>query len=157
MSGRETERARERRERGLTPAGLPAEPDRPVRPPRPPGVEIASAIMVVTGLMSTFTTVETTIALASRGTATPPLAALLVGLSVGTLVLGVLVRYGRAWLVAVNVTAVAAFLELTSGTAPGILFGGLDVLVVVLLMRDRPWFAWSPDHPEGDDEDGDVA
>ena len=54
--------------------------------------------------------------------------------------LGVLVRTGRAWLVALNVAAVAGFLELLSGSAQGLLFGALDVVVVVLLLRDRPWF-----------------
>jgi hypothetical protein len=47
--------------------------------------------------------------------------------------------------VAVNVAAVAGFLELTSGSAQGILFGVLDVAVVLILMRHRPWFHWSPD------------
>jgi hypothetical protein len=153
VSERDTQRARERRESGLTPAGLPAEPDGPVRPPRPVGVEVASAVMIVTGVMSALMTIEATWAMANRGEATAPIAALSMALGIGSVILGFLVRSGRAWLVAVNVLAVAGFLELTSGTAPGFLFGGLDVIVVVLLMRDRPWFAWSPDHPAGDDED----
>ena len=53
-----SERQRERRERGITPAGLPAEPTGPVRPPRPVAVELASAMMVVSGLISILTTIE---------------------------------------------------------------------------------------------------
>lgn len=153
MSERDSRRARERRGDGLTPAGLPAEPEGPVRPPRPVGVEIAAAVMIVTGLMSTLMTVEATWAMANRNEATVPIAALTFFLGVGSMVLGFLVRSGRAWLLAVNVLAVAGFLELTSGTAPGFLFGGLDVIVVVLLMRDRPWFVWSPEAPDEEDDE----
>jgi hypothetical protein len=148
-----SERQRERRERGLTPAGLRAEPDGPVRPPRPVGVEVAAAVMIVTGLMSTLMTIEATWAMANRNEATVPIAALTFLLGIGTVILGFLVRSGRAWLLAVNVLAVAGFLELTSGTAPGFLFGGLDVIVVVLLMRDRPWFVWSPGAPDDGQDD----
>jgi hypothetical protein len=30
-----------------------------------------------------------------------------------------------------------------SGTSIGLLFGVLDVFVVVALLRERPWFEWS--------------
>jgi hypothetical protein len=156
VTERETRPARERRERGLTPAGLPSDADVPVRPPRPIGVEIAAAVMIVTGVMNTLVTIEATWAMANRNEATVPIAALSLALGIGSVILGFLVRSGRAWLVAVNVLAVAGFLELTSGTPPGFLFGGLDVIVVVLLMRDRPWFTWSPDG-DGDAEEDEEA
>jgi hypothetical protein len=140
-----SERQRERRERGITPAGLPAEPSGPVRPPRPVAVELASAMMVVSGLISVLTSIESTASLAARDQASLPLAALSLVLGIGFVILGVLVRRGSAWLVAVNVAAVAGFLELSSGSAQGILFGALDVLVVLILMRQRPWFHGSPD------------
>ena len=75
-------------------------------------------------------------------------------LGIGFVVLGFLVRRGKGWLVAVNVAAVAGFLELTSGSAQGILFGALDVAVVLILMRHRPWFHWSPDERTGNDPAG---
>ena len=140
-----SERQRERRERGITPAGLPAEPTGPVRPPRPVAVEVASAVMVVSGLMGILITIEATASLAARDQASLGIAALSVALGIGFVVLGFLVRRGKGWLVAVNVAAVAGFLELTSGSAQGILFGALDVAVVLILMRHRPWFHWSPD------------
>jgi hypothetical protein len=60
-----------------------------------------------------------------------------------TLGLGLAVRFGRAWLVTVNVMAVIGFLELLSQSSIGLLFGVLDVFVVLALFRERPWFEWS--------------
>jgi hypothetical protein len=114
-------------------------------------VELAAAIMIVGGIISTLTSIEAAATFAARGELSVPLAALSVGLGVAFVLLGLLVRVGRAWLVAVNVAAIAGFLELTSGTAQGLLFGVLDALVVVLLLRERPWFQWSPDVAPEDD------
>jgi hypothetical protein len=144
-----SERAREQRGRGFTPAGLPSEPPGPVRPPRPVLVELASAMMVVSGALGILQTIETTASMAGRDEASLPIAALSMALGVGFVVLGLLVRRGRGWLVAVNVAAVAGFLELTSGSAEGILFGALDVALVLILMRERPWFHWAPGGTDG--------
>lgn len=65
-------------------------------------------------------------------------------LAVGLIALGVAVRQGRAWVVAVNVVAIAAFLELRAVTAAGVISAILDMLVVGLLLRNRWWFRWSP-------------
>ena len=56
--------------------------------------------------------------------------------------MGVLVRLGRLWLVAVNYAAVLGFLDLLgAGASPLALMLGLaDVLVVVILFRYKPWF-----------------
>jgi hypothetical protein len=141
-----TERARERRERG--PDAAPAkEPEKPPRPRRPVGVELAAAIMIVSGVISALTSIEAAMAFSAQGELDEPLAVASVALGVATVILGLLVRVGRAWLVAVNVAAVAGFLEIISGTAVGWLFGALDVVVVVLLMNDRPWFAGPGEDP----------
>jgi hypothetical protein len=146
-----TERARDRRERAEPDgAPTPAKEERPPRPRRPVGVELAAAIMIVTGVISTLTSIEAAMTFAAEGRADEPLAVASVAFGVATVILGLLVRVGRAWLVAVNVAAVAGFLELISGTAEGWLFGALDVVVVVLLMIDRPWFTG----PDADDEAG---
>ena len=60
-----------------------------------------------------------------------------------TLGLGLAVRFGRGWLLTVNVVAVIGFLELLSQTPVGLFFGGLDVGIVLALFRERPWFEWS--------------
>jgi hypothetical protein len=54
----------------------------------------------------------------------------------------------------VNYVAVAGFLELTSGLPQGWLYGALDVLVVVILLAQRPWFAWTPEQEDGTDPTG---
>ena len=119
--------------------------DRPQRPSRPTLVELAAAILVVGGTMSILTSLDVVMRLADRGPGVEPLALVSLGLGVGIVVLGILVRMGEAWLVAVNVIAVAAFLELISGTIVGLLFGGLDLFVVIVLLVERPWFAWRPE------------
>jgi hypothetical protein len=107
-------------------------------------VELAAAIMIVGGVLSIPATLQVATTLASQGQESDFLVLLSLGLAVGSVVLGILVRYGHAWLVAVNVVAIEGFLELTSGTPGGIVFGVLDALVVVALIANRPWFAWPP-------------
>ena len=117
--------------------------DRPTRPRRPFLVEIAAAILVVGGVISILTSIEVVLRLGEEGQPVEGLAVLSLAIGAALLVLGLLVRYGRAWLVTVNVVAVAGFLELTSGTVPGLLFGSLDVFVVLALFWERAWFQWS--------------
>jgi hypothetical protein len=145
-----TERPRERRERSSPDAPASQEPERPSRPRRPVGVELAAAIMVVSGLIATLISIEAAMSLSARGELDDGLAIVSIAIGIAFVILGVLVRTGRAWLVAVNVAAIAGFLELISGSAVGFLFGALDVLVVVLLMRDRPWFHGPGEEPEED-------
>jgi hypothetical protein len=108
-------------------------------------VEVASAILVVGGLISILNSLDVVLRLAEAGPGVEPLALLTLGIGIASVVLGILTRYGRAWLVTLNAVAIAAFLELTSGTIVGLLFGGLDAFVVVVLLLHRPWFAWQPD------------
>jgi hypothetical protein len=117
--------------------------DRPTRPRRPALVEVAAAILVVGGVISILTSIEVVLRLGQEGQPVEGLAAVSLAIGTALLVLGILVRYGRAWLITVNVVAVAGFLELTSATVPGLLFGGLDVVVVLLLFWEHAWFQWS--------------
>ena len=130
----------------------PANVDEPPveRPPRPLSLEISAAILVVGGLMSAIGLAATV--LTSSGPAAEPAArpivALVLVLDVLTVVVGVLVRRGRAWIVCINVVAIVLFIELTAiptGSAVALLLSVLDVFVFVSLMRNRAWFDWRAD------------
>ncbi len=108
----------------------------PQRPARPILVELAAAILIVGGLTSLVGS------LAAPGL----LGIAFVGLNVAMVILGVLIRRGRAWLVAVNVAAVALFLEVTAlPSAFAIVFAVLDGIVLAALLRHRAWFDWRPE------------
>ena len=118
-----------------------------VRPRRPVLVELAAALLVVGSAT------DALISLESMATAASPEARTIAGVSVavgaGLVALGLLLRTGRAWLVAVNVVAVAAFLELRAPSTTGIISALLDVTVVAILLRERSWFRWTPPAPDG--------
>jgi hypothetical protein len=59
-------------------------------------------------------------------------------------ILGFMLRAGRAWLVALNVVAVSAFLGLQTLSFVGLLGAVFDMLVVGILLRERWWFQWRP-------------
>jgi hypothetical protein len=98
-------------------------------------IEIAAAILVVGGLTSI---------LGSLGTLDPNAAALdivFLGLGVVTVLVGLLVRAGRAWVIDVNVVAIVLFLEVTAlPSAVAIVFVALDTIVLFALIRHRAWF-----------------
>lgn len=107
----------------------------PERPPRPLLVEVAAAILVVGGLTSLIG------ALAAPGS----VGILFAALNVVMIMLGLLIRQGRAWIVAVNVVAIALFLELTALPATfAIVAMVMDAIVLVALFRHRGWFFWEP-------------
>ncbi len=130
---------------GRTPAGLPTEDRRAKRPSRPVIVEVATALLIVAGFMSLFTSLDAVISIAGSEEPDLVLLALFLFIGVGTIAVGIALRYGHWWLFGLNYVAVAAFLELTSGTAQGLLFGTIDLFVVVVLLTQRPWFAWKPE------------
>ena len=112
------------------------------RPRRPPLVEIAAAILIVGS--------ATDVLISFEGIATAPtalgraIASTTVSLGVLLAILGWFLRQGRAWLLALNVVAVAAFLELQSLSLVGLVSGFIDMLVVGILLRERWWFQWRP-------------
>jgi hypothetical protein len=123
------------------------------RPARPVSIEIASAILVVGGLVAIVGTMAAVLGL-DPDAADPgarPVIALILVLNVLTIVIGLLVRRGRAWLLCINVVAVLLFIELTavpSGSATAAVLAILDAFVFVALSRNRAWFDWRP--PERD-------
>ncbi len=118
------------------------------RPRRPILVEVAAAILIAGSVTDVLLSFE---ALASAPTALGrALAATSVSVGLLLVILGYLIRKGRAWLVSLNVVAVAAFLELQSLTFVGLFAAIVDMVVVGILLRERGWFQWRPpaDQPE---------
>ncbi len=112
------------------------------RPRRPLLVEIAAAILIVGSATDVFISFEgMAMAPTALGRA---LAATAVSLGLLLVLLGWFVRRGRAWLLTLNVVAVAAFLELQSLTFVGLVSGIIDMIVVGILLRERWWFQWRP-------------
>jgi hypothetical protein len=120
----------------------PAAPPRAFHP-RPVLVELASAILVVGAAVNLLISVDGLISFAQAGIDIGIPTVITIVVATVTLGLGLAVRFGRAWLVTVNVMAVIGFLELLSQSSIGLLFGVLDVFVVLALFRERPWFEWS--------------
>jgi hypothetical protein len=115
------------------PDGDDAPPPEPMR--RPWLIELAAAILIIGGLQSLLTAPDPFV----PGLGILPW--LLLGLAVLTIVVGVLVRAGRAWPLALNVTAIVLFLEATALPSPfAVLFLVLDAIVFIALVRHRAWF-----------------
>ena len=124
--------------------------DTPRRPPRPAWVELATALLIMSGFISLFTSLQGVVTLTGNDDPNAPLVALFVTIGLLTMLTGIALRYGHWWLFGINFIAVAAFLELTSFTVLGLFSGTIDLFVVIVLLVNRPWFAWTP---EGDRED----
>jgi hypothetical protein len=130
--------------------GAPAA-EGPRRPPRPAWVELATALLIVAGFVSFFTSLQGLVTLSGNDDPNAPLVVLFVTIGLLTMLTGFALRSGHWWLFGVNFVAVAAFLELTSFTVQGLFAGGIDLLVVIVLLVHRPWFAWRPDGSPDDD------
>lgn len=116
----------------------------PERPGRPVLVEIASAILIIGAGTSLLGTVGYQIGGGDSGS----IGAVFVGFDILTIMVGVLIRSGRAWLLGVNLVAVALFLELTA-LPSGIAFvlAAFDSIALFALIRHREWFDWRPPEP----------
>ena len=118
---------------------MTAQDAKPIRPARPARVELAAAILIIGGIVGLIQVV-------ASATAVPvgvePFLAGTVALDAGSIAIGLLIRTGRAWLLAVNYAAVLGFLDLLgAGASPLLLMLGLaDILVVGVLLATKPWF-----------------
>ena len=122
---------------GARPPEAVRTPERASMPPRPVSVELAAAILIVTGVIGIITAVG-----ASVSGSTDPFTWVGVALNMGSVILGVATRVGRLWLVTLNYVAILGFLDiLGSAASPQALMVGLaEVLVVVILILRKPWF-----------------
>ena len=109
------------------------------RPPRPPLVELAAAILIVGGAVNLIGAVLGTFASAATS---DPFLWLTIVLNVASVVLGVLTRTGRAWLVTLNYAAILGFLDLLGAAMnpAALMLGIAEVLVVLVLIRHKAWF-----------------
>jgi hypothetical protein len=116
-----------------------AQVDEPAKPSRPARVELAAAILIVGGVAGLIQVAASSSGL-PRGA--EPFLVGAVALDVGSVALGLLIRRGRAWLLAVNYAAVLGFLDLLGGGATpfSLMLGLADILVVGILLATRPWF-----------------
>lgn len=113
--------------------------DEPPAPRRPAAIELAAAILIVGGIIGVLVAFSTA---ATLPPGTEPFLILTLALDIGSIVVGVLVRFGRFWILALNYVAVLGFLDLVgAGTSTlALLLGLADIVVVVILFLHKPWF-----------------
>lgn len=126
-------------EPGTAAEAAPEPADADVRPARPGAVELAGAILIVSGALGLAGTIG---AISGLPAGTELIVAITAALNLGSIGIGLLVRFGRAWLLDLNYVAVLGFLDLTAGIGSGLalVLGLADVLVVVILLVHKPWF-----------------
>jgi hypothetical protein len=133
---------------------LPAAGERivPAPPPRPVAIDFASTVLIVSGVFRVLAICLALVGPPQPGLEIRPLYVLIEGgFQVASIALGVLIRYGRAWLIAATFAAVFAFLQLLSllGVV-SIVFGVLFAIAFVAIFANRPWFiataAWRQAH-----------
>jgi hypothetical protein len=109
------------------------------RPARPGAVELAAALLIVGGALGV---VGFFVGGGSTLSGLEAVSLVTLGLNLAQIVVGLLLRVGRLWLVAVNYVAVLAFLDLlASGVSPlALMLAAAEILVVVILFAQRPWF-----------------
>ena len=114
--------------------------DRGGPPARPVAIELGAAVLIAGGA---FRLLAVGVAIAAPGN--EPLAPAVAGaetlLQTLTIVTGLLLRTGRAWLAVVNIVAVLAFLELLNLRSPvSLAYALLYGMAFVAAFRNRPWF-----------------
>ena len=116
-----------------------SEPEAPPPRRRPTAVELAAALLIVTGIVQVVGAigVSGTIPAGFEGWL-----ALAIALDVATIVAGVLTRAGRLWLLVVNYVAVLGFLDLLRvGASPvALVMAIVDAVVLYVLFTNRSWF-----------------
>jgi hypothetical protein len=116
------------------------EPQEPrARPNRPALIELAAALLIVAGVLGLISLFAPD---PRRPEGLEGLALLTVALNVVQIVVGILVRMGRLWIVDVNYVAVLGFLDLAgaSGSTLALLLGVTEIAILAVLFAYRSWF-----------------
>jgi hypothetical protein len=113
--------------------------ERPPRPLRPGLVELAAALLIVGGVLGVIGFFAGS---APESGGLGALSLLTLVLNLAQIAVGLLLRIGRLWLLAVNYVAVLAFLDLlASGSSPlALMLAVAEIAVVAILFAQRPWF-----------------
>jgi hypothetical protein len=114
------------------------EPERQ-RPPRPALIELVAALLIVAGILGVISLIAPD---PRRPEGLEGLAILTIALNVLQIVVGVLVRMGRLWVVDVNYVAVLGFLDLAGagGSSLALLLGLIELGSLAVLFAYRSWF-----------------
>ena len=109
------------------------------RPARPGAVELAAALLIVGGALGV---IGFFVAGAPEAGGLEAISLVTLGLNLAQIVVGLLLRVGRLWLIAVNYVTVLAFLDLlASGASPiALMLAAAEIIVIVILFAQRPWF-----------------
>lgn len=123
------------------------------RIPRPAAIELAAAILIIGGILGLAGAIG---GAASLPAGTGLLLAVTLALDIASIVVGVLIRMGRLWILDVNYVAIVAFLDLlaASGSPIALIRGIGEVAVVVILLVYRPWFVRRAGSAEDRDDVG---
>jgi hypothetical protein len=102
-------------------------------------VELAAALLIVGGVLGVIGFFADN---APEATGFQAVALVTLVLNLALVAVGLLVRVGRLWLLAVNYVAVLAFLDLlASGASPvALMLAVAEIIVVAILFAQRPWF-----------------
>jgi hypothetical protein len=124
----------------LPPVVTAAEQDEPrQRPNRPVLIELAAALLIVAGVLGVISLLAPD---PRRPEGLEALALVTVALNVVQIVVGILVRMGRLWIVVVNYVAVLGFLDLAgaAGSSLALLLGLVELGILAVLFAYRSWF-----------------
>lgn len=107
--------------------------------PRPGAVELAAALLIIGGILQLVGAIG---AASSLPAGSEVVLFGSIAIDIVTIAAGVLIRSGRLWLFVVNYVAVLGFLDLMrAGSSPvALMLAIADVVVVVILVINRPWF-----------------
>lgn len=117
----------------------------PARGPHPGAVELAAALLIIGGILQLVGAIG---AASSLPAGSEVVFAGSIAIDIATIAAGVLIRSGRLWLLVVNYVAVLGFLDLLrAGSSPvALMLAIADLVVVVILVLNRPWFM--PSEPD---------